>query len=223
MKASKKIQGRISAKKIIWYFCVLSMFLVCCITIAIVLKNQDRLIIKSNETALFMSIIGVLFGFSAISIYSIFNATIEGEKRQLLSLHDDLSTEMQQNREQWNYSIRLIRYYQTCQMILDSQSFNAQVFEWVASLSDDINSFTNYLQALYDDSEGSRFYECKKDLLAISRGIGTHLHSFYRRIKDDKSTFFNGIYEEDKELFLANLKKTIEGLGNLEDFKPIVR
>lgn len=223
MKASKKIQGIVSAKKIIWYFCVLSMFLVCCITIAIVYKNPDKLIINSNETTLFMSIIGILFGFSAISIYSIFNATIEGEKRQFILMRDELETEMQQYKDQWYYSLLLIRYYQTCQMIIDSQSFNAQVIDWVLSLSREIDSFKKYLQALYDNYDESRFYARKRDLIIISRGIRIHLNSFYGRINDSSSSFFQGIYEEDKKNFLANLEQTIDNLDNLEEYNPIDR
>lgn len=223
MKASKKITGMVSAKKIIWYFCVLSMFLVCCITIAIVYKNPDKLKIDSGETTLFMSIIGILFGFSAISIYSIFNATIEGEKRQFYLMRDELETEIQQYKDQWYYSLLLIRYYQTCQMILDSQSFNSQIIDWVLSLSREINSLKKFLQSLYDNFDESRFYACKRDIITISRGIRIHLQSFYDRINDASSTFFQGIHEEVKNNLLTNLKQTIDSIDKLEEFNPIDR
>lgn len=206
-------------KSTIWYLYQFSMISICCITIVILYYNHDLIKLNFDETAKFLlATIGFLFAFAGINIYSIFNTNIEEEKERLRDLQSAYEKEMAFERTQGEYSRRLLLYYQTCQMIKDSQSFNNQIFEWVNMLYNYICDFKVYLFTLYEDKRESSFVSFKHDFCNINRGILKQLNTFMCRIQSSQSSFFNKVKSSDKQYFLECLEERLHEIESLENY-----
>lgn len=210
-------------KKTLWFLCVMSMFVVCCITIAIVYANKNLIKLEiTNETTVLISVVGFLLSVSSISIYSIFNANMQEEKTKLHDLQDRFAAEMELNKERWDFLKLLIMYHSSCQMIVNSQSFNFQIYDWINSLKRNKNSIKQYLVSRRHEYQQSLFSNLKSDFLEMSRGISIQLNSFSNHIKDNNSAFFNRVSINDKNYFLQYIKETVNEIEMLEndDFMP---
>lgn len=202
-----------------WYAYQLSMIAVCCITIAIVYANKALLEIKLNETTtVLMATIGFLFAFAGINIYSIFNTNIEEEKRRLRELQSQYEDEMRFEKTQGEYARKLLVYYQTCQMIIDSHTFNSQIYEWIFDISRYIRECKSFIKELYVEKRVSSYETFKSDFWYISRGIKIQLLAFRKRIQDDKSKFFSAVTESDERNFLDVLNQEILEVESLENY-----
>ena len=210
-------------KSICLYFVVFFAIVVCCIIVALILANRVKygLILERTPT-LILTIIGFLFAFAGINIYSIFNTNIDEEKNQLKALQKTYKDELEFTKTQWDYSIMMLRFHQTSQLVTNSKSYNFQLIDWLISLDKDLNGFSDYLISLYKNYHEEQFYSFRRDFKHISRGVGIQLNSLYERITDSESTFFkdsngNDINNEDKQNCINRLNDLIMRVESIED------
>ena len=206
-------------RRVCWYICVLSLTVICTISCFFVFSNWKSLIVDLDDkpTMLFMTVLGFLFAFAGINIYSIFNTNIEEEKRQLKIIQEEYQNKMRFTKTQWDHSILMMRYYQTCQLVIDSKKFNYQIYEWFFDINKSIDAFRAYLSSLYDEYHEEQFYSFRRDYMGISRGISIQLKSFQERINEPQSSFFKGINIEDKKICVRRLNELIEVIDSLGD------
>ncbi len=124
-------------------------------------------------------------------------------------------------RTQGLYSRKLLMYYQTCQMIIDSQSFNPQIYEWIFDLQHYINECKKYMMTLFHEKGELTYTSFKNDFCYISRGIKIQLFSFSERIQSQDSTFFTKVTANDKRNFLVVLNDELNQIDSLEDYDYI--
>lgn len=206
-------------KTFCWYAYQLSMISVCCITIALVLANKVKLqITLDKSTTILLTTIGFLFAFAGINIYSIFNTNIEEEKGRLRDLQNEYEDAMRFEKKQGENARKLLVYYQTCQMVIDSQFFNPQIYDWLFDLRRYIAECKDFILLLYTEKRESSYVTFRDDFRYISRGIKIQLRAFEDRIKDRRSTFFNTVTESDKRNFFTVFDEVINEVKSLEDY-----
>lgn len=209
-------------KSITWHVYQFSMITVCCITVALIYANNNLIKVKlDGETTILMATIGFLFAFAGINIYSIFNTNIEEEKGRLRDLQARYEKEMMFERTQGLYSRKLLMYYQTCQMITDSQSFNPQIYEWIFDLQHYVSECKKYMVTLFRERGELSYTSFKSDFCYISRGIKIQLISFRERIQSPTSAFFSRVTPSDKRNFLDVLNDELIQVESLEDYDYI--
>lgn len=190
-------------KSILWYAYQFVMIILCIIFIVIFLGAKAQIIITelNNLTTLLLVVIGFLFAFAGINIYSIFNTNIDEEKDRLKKLQNEYSDQLLFTKEQLDYSKELIKYYQTCQMIIDSKEFNAQIYDWVFSCSRQVDEFSIYLGRLFKEKHEKQYVSFKRDLLDITRGMCIQFNSFRNQTLCETS-FFKKITPSDQNNFI---------------------
>ena len=202
--------------KIIRYFCLFSVLIVCGIIVALVFANREKVGISLDQTGtLIFTVIGFLFAFAGINIYSIFNTNIDEKKNQLKILQGKYEKELIFTKKQWDFSKKLIEYYLKCQMVIDSQSFNRKDYDWLTSINKYIDEFTKYLTNLYQGFYDAQYSSLTSDFLEISDGMAVLLNSFYKRIDKPDSTFFEKMSVSDISYFKSYLQETITKLEEL--------
>lgn len=204
-------------KTVVKYFYHFSMIILCVVSLIVILGSWKQVEIKLNITTIMLAVIGFLFAFAGINIYSIFNTNIDEEKERLKKIQNDYNEKLSFTQEQWRYSKELIKYYQTCQMIIDSREFNAQIYEWVFTCSKQIDDFTKYLDFLYKEEHEKQYVSFKRDLLDITRGMCIQFNSFNDKIIIiKKSQFFESITNSDKKTFISVFNDLIKKIKKFE-------
>ena len=203
-------------KKVIRYGYHFSMIIICVVSLFFIWGPKAHIEFSNlnNITTLMLAVIGFLFAFAGINIYSIFNTNIDEEKNRLNELVNSYRSKLQFTIDQWDYSKKLIKYYQTCQMIIDSKEFNAQIYDWVFSIERQVVIFSDYLIKMYNCKQEREYVSFKQDLLDITRGINIQLSTFEEKMLTDGSSFWVNVKENDKKCFVDAynnmLKKTNE-------------
>lgn len=206
-------------KTFTWYFYQLSMIAICITTIAIIYANKVSLKITiDEETGVLITILSLVLTFFGINTYSSFLANIAEEKEQLRELQSQYEDLMAFERRKGEHERKLLGYYQTCQMIIDSRMFNSQIFEWIIDLQHYIKECKDYLQTLYNENREFTYSSFKWDFIHVSRSIKIQLESFRNRILDEDSKFFTKVKESDKKNFLDGLNKKIIEIEALEEY-----
>ena len=79
-----------------WFFFQFFMVALCTINIIFFICNWGDLRLQINDTTnILLTIIGFLFAFAGINIYSIFNTNIETEKAKMIELQKEYSHQME--------------------------------------------------------------------------------------------------------------------------------
>lgn len=192
------------------YFIVFFVFILCFVILAVIYANNTEFTANiNNVTTVLLATIGFLFAFAGINIYSIFNTNIEEEKKRLHDLQRQYEDEFKFAKAQWKYSQKMITYYQTCQMIIDSHTFNPQIYDWIFDLHRYIKDFKAFLKGLHDQKRETHYVSFKRDFLNLSRGVNIQLAAFSERIQESSTSFFKGVTANDKKNFLEVLQDVI--------------
>lgn len=144
---------------ILWFFYHFVMVCLCTINIVFLIANWGELHVNiDSATNILLTIIGFLFAFAGINIYSIFNTNIESEKQKLIELQDIYKAQTLTNIELMKFSASINKLQLYSQLIFSSRKMNSQILEWASIVADTINSIRLYLEEI-KQKETHEIYE----------------------------------------------------------------
>lgn len=110
-------------RSVVMWFCYhFFMVVLCCINILFFIINWTDLSLCINDvTNILLTIIGFLFAFAGINIYSIFNTNIEAEKERLIEIREKYSQIMDITLEEMTFSANTTKLQLYGQLIFTSK------------------------------------------------------------------------------------------------------
>lgn len=208
-----------------WFFFHFFMLALCVINILFFICNWADLRLQINDTAdILLTIIGFLFAFAGINIYSIFNTNIESEKAKMIELQNKYSMQMELTIHKMKFydSIHQLQLYS--QLIFNLTKTNSQIFEWV----DKVKMLCTVIQEFVEESKKrdtvETFESDNDNLIALYRGLKYQQKSFLNRIVNSPSDFFQGMDSENQDALVDNISNMLAAIDfldqdeNLEDY-----
>lgn len=212
---------------ILWLLYNFVMVTLCVTNIVFFIYHFSDLTININDTTnVLLTIIGFLFAFAGINIYSIFNTNIEAERRKLNDLNELYKAEISTSIRTMDYSRKLVQFYQLGILITYSKKFNGQLFDWVIKEEKIIDDFKFYLKELYDEGNTKQFEGFKESFIEEARSIRYSMNAFLEYIGNEKKQFFSSLSKADIKNFIIKIDRLIFELDELNyyDFtknKPV--
>lgn len=196
---------------ILWFFYHFVMVCLCTINIVFLIVNWCELHVNiDSATNILLTIIGFLFAFAGINLYSIFNTNIESEKQKLIELQEIYKAQTLTNIELMKFSASINKLQLYSQLIFSSKKMNSQILEWATIVADTINSIQLYLEEI-KHKETHDFYEKNNnDVLALSRGFRYQGIEFLNYIKTPQGEFFRGVSEGIKLTVIDEMENLLE-------------
>lgn len=208
-----------------WFFFNFVMVALCVINILFFICNWADLRLQINDTTnILLTIIGFLFAFAGINIYSIFNTNIESEKAKMIELQNKYSMQMELTIHKMKFydSIHQLQLYS--QLIFNLTKTNSQIFEWV----DKVKMLCTVIQKFVEESKKrdtvDTFESDKDNLVALYRGLKYQQKSFLNKIVYSQSVFFQGMDSENQKALVENISTMLNAIDfldeddNLEDY-----
>lgn len=208
-----------------WVFFNFVMVALCVINILFFICNWADLRLQINDTTnILLTIIGFLFAFAGINIYSIFNTNIESEKAKMIELQNKYSMQMELTIHKMKFydSIHQLQLYS--QLIFNLTKTNSQIFEWV----DKVKMLCTVIQKFVEESKKrdtvDTFESDKDNLVALYRGLKYQQKSFLNKIVYSQSVFFQGMDSENQKALVENISTMLNAIDfldeddNLEDY-----
>lgn len=208
-----------------WFFFHFFMLALCVINILFFICNWADLRLQINDTTnILLTIIGFLFAFAGINIYSIFNTNIESEKAKMIELQNKYSMQMELTIHKMKFydSIHQLQLYS--QLIFNLTKTNSQIFEWV----DKVKMLCTVIQKFVEESKKrdtvDTFESDKDNLVALYRGLKYQQKSFLNIIVNSQSVFFQGMDPENQKALVENISSMLNAIDfldeddNLEDY-----
>lgn len=209
-------------KRYIWYGLLLSLIVLCFINVAFLIANWSTLDISISDTNMYITFVGFLFAFAGINIYSIFNTNIEEEKKRLIDLSKVYEIKIKQAIDVFEYSQKLITYFQITLLMSASKNFNSQIFEWIDDLNKIIDDYTVFLYDL-SKQDNNLYDRMSFDFIEINRGICYSYEDFYNRISANDSSYFSNTTNANKRNVLQQLNETLSKIREIQvkDFSSL--
>lgn len=208
-----------------WFFFHFFMLALCVINILFFICNWADLRLQINDTTnILLTIIGFLFAFAGINIYSIFNTNFESEKAKMIELQNKYSMQMELTIHKMKFydSIHQLQLYS--QLIFNLTKTNSQIFEWV----DKVKMLCTVIQKFVEDSKKrdtvDTFESDKDNLVALYRGLKYQQKSFLNKIVNSQSVFFQGMDSKNQKALVENISTMLNAIDfldeddNLEDY-----
>jgi len=206
------------SKKITWtkqsifqYFCwyLLISSIVNVVVIAILSwKNCEFHIAKNFDgtIATILSVLGVFIAFTAISIYSVFNARVEDEKQKLEEVRAQCYKDLA------NFDERINDYYKEFSE-LDKKIDNHNLYDSIFDVKNSV-VLLDKVRAIYalselieknkkriDETDSIREKErLKEDLSSLKIIIKREIEPYYCKLEEIKNNTFKGIFNDFKAL-----------------------
>lgn len=153
----------------------INFFLICggilCLTnMVFFFVHFNDLVIDVKDTGnIMLTIIGFLFAFAAINIYSIFNTNIDTEKDRINSLTEQYSGLLQEDRAQLRLAQNATRFQMYIHAIAAAETFNSQYLEWIQKATKLARGFVASLNTLHGKVSKKDFDDFQWDVLSIVR------------------------------------------------------
>lgn len=189
--------------------CVInSVFLIC---------NWQDLRLQINDTTnILLTIIGFLFAFAGINIYSIFNTNIETEKSKMIELQQQYSLQLNNSMQRMDFYRNIYKLQLYTQLILSSSQANSQLFEWADKVSKLCHSINDYLKQSQGKMTKDEYDHIKADLLALLRGLKYQTKAFCIRVKVDNA-FYGEMDEENQKLLMEQIQNMLSPINYLDE------
>ena len=164
----------------------------CIINIVFFVCNWNDLTISlSNETNILLTIIGFLFAFAGINIYSIFNTNIEAEKARLVEMKNQYAETMESSLRSINFASDMSKLQLYAQMTYSLKTSNSQLLEWLDQISNTISRIKDSLEKARLSESNAYFCAMSNDVTALARGLGYMSSTFVEYIESNEDLFFD--------------------------------
>ena len=195
---------------LLWFFYHFITATLCVINILFFICNWGDLHIDINDsTNILLTIIGFLFAFAGINIYSIFNTNIESEKRKLIELQDVYNRQTIKNVQQMKFSSLLNQQQLYAQLIFSSSKMNIQILEWASVLVTTLTEIEKYLELLKKQESCVIYEQYRNDVLSLCRGFSYQGRIFLETISSKDSLYFDNISKGYKSIVVDTITNLI--------------
>lgn len=190
-----KLSGQVRNNRrsvIVWFCYHFLMVVLCCTNLLFFICNWYDLKLSINDLSnILLTIIGFLFAFAGINLYSIFHTNIETEKERLIEMRETYENKMKiiLNDIDFSSNITMLQLY--CQLIFTSQKNNSQILEWVQKSLDLLKNIEQSLTNSKHNECLSLYNQKNDDVIAVSRGMVYLADIFMNKITDAPSYFGN--------------------------------
>lgn len=193
---------------VMWFCYHFFMVVLCCINILFFIINWTDLSLCINDvTNILLTIIGFLFAFAGINIYSIFNTNIEAEKERLIEIREKYSQIMDITLEEMTFSANTTKLQLYGQLIFTSKKNNSQLLEWIQNTTQIINEIEVTLEKYKTKGSLTHYLQRKNDLIAVSRSLGYLANNFLNEVSKTGTSYFNGLDNNNKEYIIKEIEK----------------
>lgn len=196
-----------------WLFFQFFMLALCVTNIIFFICNWGDLRLQINDTTnILLTIIGFLFAFAGINIYSIFNTNIETEKAKMIELQQAYSLYIETTIHKMAFydSVHQLQLYS--QLIFNSPKANSQIILWIDKVREQCQCIKEYMAESKKQEKAEIYEQNEANLLALYRGLKYQQSNFLDRNAKSHSDFF-------KELDFNNRKEFVNSINSM--FSPL--
>lgn len=200
-----------------WFFFQFFMVALCTINIIFFICNWGDLRLQINDTTnILLTIIGFLFAFAGINIYSIFNTNIETEKAKMIELQKEYSHQMETAILKMSFydSVHQLQLYS--QLIFNLSKTNSQIIIWVDKIKEQCECIKLYIEDSKKHDSVETYEHNQANLLALYRGLKHQQRSFLDKNANSRSNFFNDLDVTNRNEIIDSIKVMFASLDFLE-------
>ena len=209
-------------KRNLGYFYHFSVIILCMSnSVFLIYHIFDYDIYWDNTTNILLTIIGFLFAFAGINIYSIFNTNIVTEKEKLTDLSSKHKEQIARSRFDMDSSLLLMNIVSTGIMVSTAKQFNSQYIEQLRGIKKMLSQLKSKLVKLDKKGESSseQFKDLMGKLLDVVRNLRNQLNYHKEMVTvHSRSSFFKRISEENREMALAHIDSLLTEIKCIEDY-----
>lgn len=200
-----------------WLFFQFFMVALCIINILFFIYNWGDLRLQINDTTnILLTIIGFLFAFAGINIYSIFNTNIETEKAKMIELQKEYSHQIETAIRKMDFydSVHQLQLYS--QLIFNLAKTNSQIIIWIDKVREQCQLIKLYIENSKKQDKVETYEYNVDNLLALYRGLKYQQSSFLERNATLHSSFFNDLDATNRKEIIDNIKVMFVSLDFLD-------
>lgn len=211
-------EPRLKIKKSWLYFFCFCAIILCVVNTVFLIKNWQNLEIRLDDTSnIILTIIGVLFAFTAINIYSLFNTNIDAEKERVDVLADEYDNLLNVVNLQYPLSTNIVRFQMVIHSLSASEAINSQFLDWVQKATELAKEFIPSLDGIRRskmlDSEAV-FKEFLFDINIVVRDANYLMSEKAKVVSKDS---FYGSDTGLKKDVISSVNDLIQALKDFED------
>ena len=174
--------------------------------------------IDINQTSLLLTVIGILFAFGGIYVYSVFNANVDAEKKAINDLQERYNKELEQANKGLLSVHKLMSLYQKGQLIVNSPTISIQQSALVREFELLFNEQEEYLNEL-SKTPSPTYYAYKSNFDSVCRSISESIDFKIDQIEKNRKQFFadSRLSKTNQDRLLDELRKLYAILINNSD------
>ena len=192
---------------ILWFAYYFFSITLCIVNIIFFIYNwQDWTISLENETNILLTIIGFLFAFAGINIYSIFNTKIEAEKERLVEMRGKYEKAIDDSIKNISFISDISKLQLYSQMTYSLRTNNSQLLEWLGQITETAIRIKSTLDRFKDYETYSSYCTKSSDVTALARSIGYMSDNFLQFIDTHEREFFGSLDKENIEFVKCRIR-----------------
>lgn len=195
-----------------WLFIAITLSV---INFVVLMYNVSSWVVAMDDTTtILLTVLGFLFAFAGINIYSIFNTNIDSEKKALHDLSDEYEKKLNMNMEEMNF-LKLLSSLQTYSLLIGTtETNNSQFLNWVTYMRQCVKDISLNLKNFEANLTHKEYGMYRKEYETQLRGCVYLLKKTKRTMENHETTFFSqSLSHEDITVMkekLSSLVKDIE-------------
>lgn len=204
-------------RSVIFWFAYHFLTVGLCITniVFFVWNWNDFTVSLTNETNILLTIIGFLFAFAGINIYSIFNTNIEAEKARLVEMRKKYAETMDSSLRSMNFASDMSKLLLYAQMTYSLKTNNSQLLEWLNQISDTVGRVKASLDNARLSETNAVYCSMSNDVTALVRGLGYLSNTFVQYIESNETMFFGTLDRGNIDYVKSKVADVTQELSSL--------
>lgn len=197
-----------------YHFCVIIL----CLTnsVFLVVNFSDLKIDVHDTSNIMLTVIGFLFAFAAINIYSIFNTNVDKEKENIIDMTHKYEILLDEDRTKMGLTSEMVRLQMIIHSISATQEINSQFLEWIDMANNLASSFVSKLNKIHDNYPKETFDFFYSEMTMVVRN-GTYM--IEEKLKDiDNDNFWKNHHASIKNTTVKDLSELVNVLQDFEKY-----
>lgn len=195
------------------YFFFFSAAVLCLANTVFLIRHIADFKIDVHDSGnIMLTIIGFLFAFAAINIYSIFNTNVDVERERINELTNGYERLLEEDRKMLGLTKDIVRFQMVIHSISATEEVNGQFLEWLEKATSMSKDFISSLNVIHD-SFPDDFNSFHSDVLMVVRD---GLYLMEEKNKEIELDRFWGY--RDKSIKATGIREMKELIKALEDF-----
>lgn len=201
-----------------FYICAIILMLTNTVFLFVNIHNWQ---VEVSESTILLSVIGCLFAFTAINIYSIFNTNVDTQKEEIVETKNKYESLLNLyesfyniEKKQLDITILIMRFHTTILAVSSTEKMNSQFLEWLDKAKEQVTSFISLFNDFHDNVSKEVFDSVYSELAIV---VNNSIHLFEsERIIVNKDDFWKDHKLESTKQTALNEIDIIK--NNMKDF-----